>query len=139
MKTDYTFLLARIIGPVLIVAGVMLISQPARMLAGLTGFILDDALFMLGGFVTLILGLGLVTVHQRFDSISAGIISVLAWVLTARGIVILLAPELVRNAADFIHNQPRFLPVAGLTTALVGVWLTYAGYIAGTLRVDTSR
>ncbi|MEZ5995556.1 MAG: hypothetical protein R3C25_07350 [Hyphomonadaceae bacterium] len=139
MKTDYTFVLARVLGPLLAIAGLMLITQSARMHAALTGFLLDEALLMFAGFVTLALGLMLVAFHQRWDSVTPSIISILGWLLTLRGAALLLAPDLVRRAAGFVDAQPNILPIAGCVLALIGVWLTYAGYVAGTLRVDTSQ
>lgn len=137
MKPDTTFILARAIGPVLIIAGALLITQPARMLSAMTAFISNDGLLVLTGFFTLLLGLGLVAVHQRWDGFTAGFISVLGWVLTLRGFILLTAPALVERAAGFVLEHATLLPIAGLVTALIGVWLTYAGYIAGTLRVET--
>jgi hypothetical protein len=139
MKLDTTFVLARVIGPVLLFAGVLLITQPARMLSAMTGFISSDALLVLAGFITLIIGLGLVALHQRWDGFTAGFLSVLGWAVTLRGAMLLLAPELVRRAAGFVLTHANALPIAGLVLALIGVWLTYAGYIAGTLRVETAR
>ncbi len=139
MKPDTTFILARILGPLLVVAGVMLISQHARMRAMLGDFLGDDALMAFAGFTTLAIGLALIAVHQRWDSISAGIISVLGWIMLARGAVLLLAPSLVRDAAFYVLTQPNIMPIAGCVIALIGVWLSYAGYIAGTLRAESSR
>ncbi len=139
MKPDTTFILARILGPLLVVAGVMLISQHARMRAMLGDFLGDDALMAFAGFTTLAIGLALIALHQRWDSISAGIISVLGWIMLARGAVLLLAPSLVRDAAFYVLTQPNIMPIAGCVIALIGVWLSYAGYIAGTLRAESSR
>ena len=148
MKPDTTFILARILGPLLAVAGVMLISQHARMRAMMGDFLGDDALMAFAGFTMLALGLTLLALHQRWDSISAGIISVIGWLTLARGGVLLLAPGLVRDAAYYVLTQANItindrviniMPIAGCVIALIGVWLSYAGYIAGTLRAESSR
>ena len=139
MKTDYTFVLARVFGPLMAVAGLMLIMQPARMRTTLVSFIIDDALLMFAGFMTLGLGLLLVAVHQRWDSFTACFISLIGWLMLIRGGVLLLAPDLVRQAVQYIDAQPMLFPITGCAVALIGVWLTYSGYVAGTLRADTDR
>jgi hypothetical protein len=139
MKPDVTFILARVLGPVLIVAGVLLITQTARVLSGMMSLLSNDGLLMFVGFITLMMGLGLIALHQRWNGISAILISLLGWLFTLRGAVLLLGPDLIHQGARFILATPIALPVAGCVTALIGVWLTYSGYIAGTLRVDPSE
>ena len=139
MRHDTTLLAARILGPLLAAAGIMFITQAHRVLPSLAGFLLNDELVIMGGFLSLTLGLTLVTFHNRWDTISGAIITMIGVVMAARGALLLLAPSLVRDAADVVMRQPTILPIAGCVIALLGVWLTYTGYISGTLRVDTGR
>jgi|CXWL01.1.fsa_nt_gi hypothetical protein len=139
MKPDTTLIAARILGPLLVLGGIMLITQPHRMMAALNGFLIDEAMILLAAFVTLTLGLVLVTLHLRWDSFTAGLISVIGLATVVRGGFLLLAPDLVREASLYIGNLPNLFPIAGCVIALIGVWLAYTGYIAGVLRVDTSR
>jgi hypothetical protein len=139
MKPDTTFIIARIIGPLCVVAGMMLISEHARMRAMIGDFLGNDALMAFTGFTMLALGLTLLALHQRWDSITAAIVSLIAWLTLARGVVLLLRPSLVRDAGVYVLTQPLVMPIAGCVIALIGVWLSYAGYIAGTLRAETSR
>lgn len=138
MRHDSTLVAARILGPLLIVAGIMFITQTQRMRTSLAGFLLNDEVMITGGFLSLILGLALVTFHNRWDTISGGIISVIGYIMAIRGAVLLLAPQVMNDGADIIMRQPNFLPIIGCLMALLGVWLAYTGYISGTLRVDTS-
>jgi hypothetical protein len=139
MRPDSTFVAARILGPLLVVSGIMLITQQHRMLTALGGFLLNDALLMLAAFFSLTCGLILVAFHQRFDSITAAIITILGWLMTARGVIILLVPDLVHDGAEIMMRVPNIMPITGCIMALLGVWLSYTGYIAGVLRVDTSH
>lgn len=139
MRHDTTLLAARILGPLLVVAGVMLITQSHRMLTALGGFLLNDALLITAGFISLMLGLAIVTFHNRWDTITGSLITIFGYLTAARGIVILLAPNLLHQATDIIVRQPNVLPIAGCAMALLGVWFAYTGYISGTLRVDTGR
>lgn len=139
MKPDTTFVAARILGPLLVVSGIMLITQQHRMLTALGGFLLNDALLMFAAFFSLTCGLVLMTFHQRFDSITAGIVTILGWLMTLRGLIILLAPTVLHRGADILVRMPNIMPITGCVMALLGVWLSYTGYIAGVLRVDTSH
>lgn len=137
VKPDTTYIAARILGPLLVVAGIMLITQNHRMMAALGSFMLNDAILMTGGFLSLIGGLVIVTLHNRYDSITAIIVSLIGWMMTLRGGVLLLAPTVITQAADIINRMPSLLPITGCVMALLGVFLSYTGYIAGTLRVET--
>lgn len=138
MKSDTTFVLARVLGPALIAGGVMLITQTQRIVSVMMGLLTNDTLLVFVGFLSLMIGLGLIVAHQRWNSFSAIVISVLGWTFVLRGVGSLFAPQLLHRGAEFILTTPVALPIAGCVTALVGVWLSYAGYIAGTLRVETA-
>jgi hypothetical protein len=42
----------------------------------------------------------------------------------------------VHISANYIASQPNLIPIAGCAVALLGVWLTYTGFISGMLRFD---
>ncbi|MCR6645051.1 MAG: hypothetical protein NVV62_11385 [Terricaulis sp.] len=139
MKPDATFIIARILGPLLAICGVLLITQTARLLSAMTDFMASDALMLLAGVLDLIFGLTLLALHQRWNSFSAFIISALAWMMTIEGAILLLAPELIQRFAGLVLAYAQVLPILGCVFALIGVWLAYVGFIAGTLRVETVR
>ena len=62
--------------------------------------------------------------------------SVFGVTFVIRGGIMLLAPDLILIAANFVDSQPQAIPIGGCVAALLGVWLTYTGYIAGMLRFD---
>lgn len=134
MRHDSTLVLARVVGPILIVAGILLITQPGRIITSLGGYLLNDALLILAAFVSLVLGLAIVTYHHRWDTVSGIFISLIGYVLTLRGALLLLAPQVIHDAAMFVTTQPHVFPIGGCALALLGVWLAYVGYISGTLR-----
>jgi len=138
MKPDITFMLARVLGPLLIAAGVMLITQTTRMVSAMMGVMADDGQLVLIGFLSLAIGLGLIVMHQRWSNFSAILISILGWAFLVRGLSALFAPQFLHAGAQWVLTTPQALPIAGCVAALLGVWLSYAGYIAGTLRVETA-
>lgn len=136
MKLDTTLVAARILGPIFVLAGVMMFTRPSRVLTAMGGFLLNDSLMILAGFVTVLLGLAIVTFHRRYDTVTAIFVFVIGWLMVARGAVMLVAPDLVHISADYVANQPNLIPIAGCAVALLGVWLTYTGFISGMLRFD---
>jgi hypothetical protein len=137
MQLDSTFVAARIIGPVLIVGGVSMIANNESMLAGI-GDLLDLAgLMALAALFAMAAGLVIVTLHRRWDSFSAILVSLVGWISFLRGAAALLFPEFARTEIVYIVTHPQIVPIAGCVLALLGVWLSYAGYIAGIFRVET--
>jgi hypothetical protein len=138
MKLDTTFVAARIIGPAMIGAGVAAITNSDTIVSAIADFHDSAALMVLSGIITLMFGLGVITLHRRWDTFTAILIGVLGYLAVLRGGLSLLAPEISRTAMLYIVVNPRIVPIAGLTVALIGVWLTYAGYISGIFRVEPS-
>lgn len=138
MKLDITFVIARILGPLLIAIGIALITQPSAMLTSATEVLSNEGLRVMGGVLGLGIGLTLAVLHTRFDGVTAIIVTLLGWLTVARGALHLLAPSIARDAVLLAMENARVVPIVGCVLALLGVWLAYTGYIAGALRVDTA-
>jgi hypothetical protein len=136
MQLDSTFVAARIIGPVFIVGGVSMIANNDSMLAAI-GDLLDLAgILALAAAAAMLAGLVVVTLHRRWDNFSAILVSLVGWIALVRGAAALLFPEFARTEIVYIVTHPQIVPIAGCVIALIGVWLSYAGYIAGIFRVE---
>ncbi|MFT3728750.1 MAG: hypothetical protein QM759_13080 [Terricaulis sp.] len=136
MQLDSTFVIARIIGPVFVLVGVALISQPSYMISAVGDVVTIGGLMVISGIVSALAGLTIVTLHRRWSGFTAALVSLIGWLLFARGAVTLVAPNLAHDAGTFILTHANFVPIAGCGAALVGLWLTYAGYVAGIFRVE---
>jgi hypothetical protein len=136
MRLDTTLVAARILGPVFVAAGIVMITRPSRVLTSMGGFLLNDALMTLAGFVVLLLGLAVVTFHRRADTVTAIFVLLIGWLFVARGAIMLIAPDLIQISAEYVARQPNLIPIVGCVVALLGVWLTYTGFISGMLRFD---
>lgn len=136
MQLDSTFVIARIVGPVFIVCGVALIIEREYMLAALGDFIATGGLMVFGGVVSMLFGLTIVTLHRRWDGFTAALVSVIGWLAVAKGALILVSPSLAHQSGNFVLTHANFVPIVGCAIALLGLWLTYAGYVAGIFRVE---
>jgi hypothetical protein len=139
MQLDSTFVAARIIGPVFAVGGVAMIARNERMLAALGDLADIPGLVTLAAFLSLIVGLAVLTLHRRWDTFTAILVGVLGWIAVLRGAAALVFPDFARAELVYIIAHPAMVPIAGCVIALIGVWLSYAGYIAGIFRVESVR
>ncbi|SHY48304.1 membrane protein [Mycobacteroides abscessus subsp. abscessus] len=102
--------------------------------AGDLGF-LGDSFFRdpmwswLFGALLFFCGLMIIAFHQFWRGAAAVIISLFGWFLALRGLVLLAFPGLMRAGVD--ASVPAVGPVRGffLFMAVVGVYLTYVGWI----------
>ena len=136
MQLDSTFVIARIMGPVLVLVGVALISHPSIMLGALGDFMTTSGLMVLGGIVATVLGLTIVTLHRRWNGFTAALVSIAGWLAVLKGAILLVAPGYAHEAGSFVLTHANIIPIAGCAIALLGLWFTYAGYVAGIFRVE---
>jgi hypothetical protein len=70
--------------------------------------------------------------HQYWRGLSAVLISLFGWLLALRGLVLLAAPELFARAAVAASTGSVLRAVQFIFgfVALIGLWLTYTGWIA---------
>ncbi|WP_100466013.1 hypothetical protein [Mycobacteroides abscessus] len=120
---------ARVIGPF-----VATVTTIIAVRAGDLGF-LGDSFFRdpmwswLFGALLFFCGLMIIAFHQFWRGAAAVIISLFGWFLALRGLVLLAFPGLMRAGVDV--SVPAVGPVRGffLFMAVVGVYLTYVGWI----------
>lgn len=136
MRIDSTFAAARIIGPILIAVGVTFISHPGLIIAALQDFAGSPSLFVFASLCWLAAGLTLMTLHRRWDGASAALISLAGYAAAANGALCLIAPDQARVLILTLAARNALVPIAGCVFALIGAWLSYAGYVAGIFRVD---
>jgi hypothetical protein len=121
---------ARIIGPLMIAGGALMITQRARMVSALDDVLETDAVLMLAAMAALTAGVLILVLHPYWRGITQIVISLIGVWSVARGGVLLFAPGLTREAAVFLINAPQYLPVIGCGMALLGIWLVVFSFIA---------
>jgi hypothetical protein len=124
-----TLLAARILGPFLLAAGILLISQRDRMLSVVAALFQDDHLMVVAAFLSLAIGLTIVTLHDRWGGFTQVVISLLGWVTLVRGALLLFLPNIARGMAAHFVNSPQLAPIAGCVVAFLGLWLAFVGFV----------
>lgn len=127
---DTSLLLARIIGPYMLIAAIGLMVNRAgykRLLDELQG---QTLLLLVMGAFTLILGLLMLQFHNIWVSDWRVLITIIGWTITIKGATTMIAPDtIIRFANGFSANQ-TVLNIHGVLTLLFGAFMSYMGYFA---------
>ncbi len=126
---DTSQFLARLIGPVLVVLAIGLLTRQDAWRSMASEFVASRPLLFLSGFLTLLGGLALVNTHNVWEGWPA-IITILGWLAVIGGIARMLFPDTVVGISERMLNNKTYLSVAAVVEGLLGLWLSYVGYIA---------
>jgi hypothetical protein len=129
-QANVTRFCARIIGPLFLIIGAVAIVRFDTIGLVIPAIFHDDALTFVTGLFTLIVGLVLFAAHHHWSGATAILVSLLGLFTILRGMLLMLAPEIAEAlATPALHGGPLAW-VAGTVSLLVGLWLTYAGWVA---------
>lgn len=123
---------ARAIGPLLLIVGAVVMVRFNELAMMVPAILQDGPLAFITGIFTLICGVVLFAAHHHFGSPAAIVITVLGGLTIVRGVSLLLAPDIIASFANTLLVYSPGAMIAGGLAALVGAWLTYAGWFAKT-------
>ncbi|MGE0664197.1 MAG: hypothetical protein AB7P05_14480 [Hyphomonadaceae bacterium] len=129
-QTATTRFCARIIGPLLLIIGAIVLVRFDDLALMIPAILEDSALTFVTGIFTLIVGMVLFVAHHHWSGATAILISILGLATIVRGVLLLLVPDVAANfAAQALAAGPAPW-IAGGVTLLIGAWLSYAGWFA---------
>ena len=121
---------ARVIGPwLVIVTGIIAVRAP-DMGPLAADFFASPLTVWFTGALLLFGGLLIIAFHQYWSSAAAVMISLFGWFLALRGAVLLAAPQLIERGVAVSARVPLLVQVGFGIAVLIGLWLTYVGWIA---------
>lgn len=126
---DISVLLARVIGITFIVmyAGLLLNFKLYRRFV--TSITEHPVILFLSGFISLVLGLLIIQVHNIWVFDWQGIITFLGWLLVFGGICRILFPQFVlKMSKKLFESVPEFLQFLSAILCLLGLYLVYVGF-----------
>jgi hypothetical protein len=100
----------------------------------LSAFFENAALVWVTGCMMLLGGLLIIAHHQYWSSLAAILISLLGWFVALRGVTLLAAPQLFERAAAAALNMTPIMQLGFGALVLIGLWLTFVGWIANPRR-----
>jgi hypothetical protein len=119
---------ARIIGPLMLIVGAIIVARLDDIAMMISGILQDAPLAFVTGLFTLIVGLVLFVAHHHWTSATAILISALGVATILRGVLLMLVPHVAAGlAAQLLQGAPV---VAAAVSVLIGLWLTWAGWFA---------
>jgi hypothetical protein len=134
-----THAFARVIGPFLvIVPGIVALRFPGGG-SVLTDFFENSAIVWVTGAILLFGGLLIIGLHRNWSGLSAVLISLFGWFLALRGVALLAAPQLIHEGATASRDLTVAVQTGFGVLVLIGLWLTYVGWVARAPGSDRDR
>lgn len=125
---EISIFLAKIIGIYLIIDGLSAITMHKELIP-VVSEIRNKTFFLGWGVFATIIGLLIVVSHNLWVAPYQIVISMIGWFVFIKGVLILFLPVKILEEVISRLNKPVFYKAAGLVSILVGLWLTYHGFI----------
>ena len=121
--------LAKLIGPVFIAGGLGMLFNTTLYRTMFERALHDHMLIYLSGVIALPVGLAIVATHNDWKWHWPLIITVIGWLAIVGGIVRMVAPQVIEQIGLSILAYPSFFIMDGGIAVLLGVLLSYFGYL----------
>jgi uncharacterized protein YjeT (DUF2065 family) len=122
-------LIARLIGPVLLVAAIAMLADTKNLQEMAREFLKNRALIYITGILAMLGGLAVVNAHNDWSADWPLIITLFGWAMVIGGAVRMVLPSAVRSIGGAMIENPTMIRISGALWVLVGAFLTYKGYI----------
>ncbi|HZQ13672.1 MAG TPA: hypothetical protein VFB31_12770 [Pseudolabrys sp.] len=121
--------IAKLLGPVCIAGGAGMLFNTTVFKAMFERGLHDHLLIYVAGLIALVSGLAIVILHNRWDWNWTVIVTLFGWLAVIGGIVRMVAPQLVEQWGLQIIAYNTFFLIDGWIAVLLGVLLSYFGYL----------
>jgi uncharacterized membrane protein len=125
-----TRMFARVLGPYLVIVTATAMARASQMRTLATEFGANAVWPYVTGAFILLSGLIVVALHQQWRGAAAIIVSVLGWMTTAKGFFLMAFPASYISAVKSAVDAGNWWIVGFTVIGLVGLYLTYVGWIA---------
>jgi hypothetical protein len=127
-QSQTTRLFARVLGPYLVIAMAVYAARMPDLRELLAAFDSNPMLGWVTGAFTLLTGLIIVAFHQQWKGAAAVIVSVLGWLTTIKGVVIMAFPGSYASVANVMTDRNGLFIADVILVGLTGLYLTYVGW-----------
>lgn len=125
---DVTLFLAQAFGLYFIIAGIGLVLKQSSLKSLISRLSSDRASVMTTGFLTLIVGIPLVLVHNVWGTTLEVIISLLVWLTFIKGTARVVAPDLFMSMGSSLADNMTLTKVLLWIMIVLGAYLAYIGF-----------
>ncbi len=119
---------ARVLGPFLVIVDVTAVARASDMRTVLSDFEASPMWSWVAGAFILAFGLVIVATHQYWKGAAAIIVSLIGWLVTLRGLLLLAFPKAFASVANSMIGAQGWWMALCVAFALVGLYLTYVGW-----------
>ena len=124
-----SILIARLIGPVLAVAGLAGLVNPKAVQELAREFLASRALIFITGVLTLVAGLAIVNAHNLWTAGWPVIITIFGWLAVLGGVVRMAFPAAIKPIGEAMLAKAALLRVANGAWLVLGAYLMFVGYL----------
>ena len=126
---ETSILLAKLVGPMMLVLGLFVTLNPARMRRIGREFLDSDALIFISGVITLPVGLAIVVTHNVWAADWRALITLIGWIAVIAGIARIALPETLKRFGEVMLDKPLMIAAPGALMAIMGGYLSWQGYL----------
>jgi hypothetical protein len=123
-------LIAKLLGPILLVAAVTMLANPKDILEIAREFLNSRALVYLAGVLAMLGGLAIVINHNIWVADWPVLITLFGWASLLGGIARIALPSVVKSVGGAMIEHPAAVRAIGAVWAVVGAFLIYKGYLS---------
>ncbi|PTM94328.1 hypothetical protein C7449_105229 [Mycoplana dimorpha] len=126
---DRSTFLARLLGPTFFTVGLGMLVN----LDGYRNVIAEGlhfgVLFYLSGLLSMIAGLAIINLHNKWQADWRVVITVLGWLMTIGGFFRMVLPKVAIATGSIIYAGRASIVVAALMVGTLGAFLSFKGYM----------
>ncbi len=126
---ETSILIARLIGPLLVMTGLIMLVTPQAVQDMAREFLASRALIFIAGVLALLGGLAIVNTHNVWTAGWPVIITIFGWLAVIGGIVRMGFPALTKSVGETMLARHAGLRVSAVIQLALGLYLMFVGYL----------
>ena len=123
-----TLFLARVFGVYLLIAAAMIFANRTALMLGVEAMFKERFAQLMAAMVSILGGLVLVNLHQDWTSLASSIISVIGWLIFAKGLLYAFLPHAKLAALTKVMTERMWYTMDGILALAFGLYLTGFSY-----------
>lgn len=126
---DRSLFLSRLLGPTFVAVALGMLINLGMYESMITEALHPGILFYLSGLLSLLAGLAIVNLHNRWQMDWRVIITGLGWLMTIGGIIRIVLPQVAISVGSTLYSSRASIIVAALIIGALGGFLSFKGYM----------